>query len=304
MTTRTYEEFLLRATGQEVPLYFASFHASEVAKSAVRKSMGTEHELRDCVIYTATLFMRVASCFVNSLFQAYAQDWIDEEVFDYRAQYQPDRAPATAIHNAFTAVKYFGAQVSLQREAAIRDWLVENRAVRITEAMLATLKETFDDATFTAIGGAMTVVIGDDEPRMVVANGSVKFDAPGADDTGPLVLKVRNIDLSESTTGNVHELEVPDDEETTTETISYKVRNVAIWNRNGLDGDGNRVDTEVEGNHINNFLTVSVRTFNSLDDEDNQPAGRAHLTGDNADVFTFLGYNIQVERSVIAKVAE
>ena len=302
MTTRTYEEFLLRATGQEVPLHFGSFHASEVAKSAVRKSMGTEHELRDCQIYTATLFMRVASCFVNSLFQAYAQDWIDEEVFTDRAQYQPWNAPSTAIYNAFTAVKYFGAQVSLQREATIRDWLVENRAVRVTEAMLATLAATFNDATFTSQGGAMSVAIGDDEARMVVAGGYVKFDAP--EDSTPLVLKVRNIELSETSTGNVHEMELPADVETDTDTTSYQVRNVAIWRRSGLNGDGVRVDTEVEGNRINNFLTVTVATFNTLDNANQQPAGRAHLTGDNADRFTFLGYNIEITRKVIPVVED
>ena len=114
---------------------------------------------------------------------------------------------------------------------------------------------------------------------------------------------MRNITLSE-TDGNVHELEVPDDEETDTETISYQIRNYSVWNRSGLNGDAVRVDTEVEGNRINNFLTVSVQTFNSLDDEDNEPAGRSNLTGDNADVFTFLGYNIEITRKVIPKVAE
>ena len=304
MTARTYEEFLLRATGQEVPLYFASFHASEVAKSSLRKSMGTEHELRDCNIYTATLLMRVASCFINSMFQAYAQDWIDDPEPNSAGSnhHQPTYAAGNAAGYSFRAVKYFGAQVSLQREAAIRDFLVANRRTNINDALFDQLAATFNDGTFTAERGAMSVAIGDDEPRMVTAGGSVKFDAP--EDSTPLVLKVRNIELSESTTGDVHEIELPADVETATDTTTYQVRNVAIWRRSGLNGDGDRVDTEVEGNRINNFLTVSVATFNSLDNANQQPAGRAHLTGDNADRFTFIGYNIEITRKVIPVVED
>ena len=185
MTTevRTFGEFLRHAAGSEAPLWTSDFNISEIARRALQRVMGTEHEDAHCIGYTETLFFRVFSCWFSAMWRAHSVDWING-VEGARDGYE---AATRAASNAAVAVDKFGTNLSIARETAIRNWLVENKGVGLTstagKALLNTFAATFDDAIIQPLTGNMIVKVGDEEPRQLRSAGDTEerahtFDAP------------------------------------------------------------------------------------------------------------------------------
>ena len=108
----------------------------------------------------------------------------------------------------------FGGNLSLGMEAEVSAFLVDNYD-RLAPydadhtAVLDELEAQLVKGTISAVGGAFTVAIGDEVPRMLTRNETLKFGAPTETGTDNAVtLEFSDIVASESS-GNLIEIDLP-----------------------------------------------------------------------------------------------
>ena len=296
MTDRTKAAFLASASDSGATLLVLDFYHAVGLEQDLREAMGTPHETVRCQHHSD--FMRSArrtiGCFHKEPFEAAMDAWVASAPNSRDGNTMAQRI----VVNARWASDYFGSSLSIAREDRIAKFLVKHNTsvpFGMNDARLVEFGSTFNNASITLTGGTGVVTLGSELPRQLVKDERVMFDAP-SEAGGTYILKVRDPADSEGD-GNFLTMTLPRTKTVDGKEISYSISHTAVWKRNGLDGNGDRVNTEVEGNHINNFLTISAERFGTLDNEDQEPAGRAHLTGVHADIFTFIGWNTTITRN-------
>ena len=241
-TTPTAERFtieyaqIVADVGTNIP----AFHNSRNAELALERARGTEHEPTHLVQFSNTAHGRADGCWEFEILNALRVRYLNGETVDL--------AVVRDIVNA--AYVQYGGNLSLGMESTVAAWLVENFD-RLTDgryrlAVLDELEAQLVKGTINAVGGAFTVAIGDEVPRMLTRNETLKFGAPTETGTDNAVtLEFSDIVASESS-GNLIEIDLPssteEERDGVTVEIDYDIAAVWLVDRVGAVAEGGDSD--------------------------------------------------------------
>ena len=145
----------------------------------------------------------------------------------------------------------FGGLLSLGMESVVSDFLVANYdRLAVYDGTRATVLDELEaqlvKGTINAVGGAFTVAIGDEVPRMLTRNETLKFGAPTETGTDNAVtLEFSDIVASESS-GNLIEIDLPRrsnvERDGVTVEIDYTIAAVWLVDRVGAVAEGGDSD--------------------------------------------------------------